>query len=91
MYMKVFFTILLLQLCLNIGLAKHLDDNTYPFQNVSLSWDERVDDLVSRLFIDEIIIQLTYGGYRDAEPAPAIPRLGIGPYNWNTECLRGEV
>ncbi|KAK6170691.1 hypothetical protein SNE40_019019 [Patella caerulea] len=26
-----------------------------------------------------------------AGPAPAIPRLGIGPYSWNTECLRGDV
>lgn len=24
-------------------------------------------------------------------PAPPIPRLGIGPYNWNTECLRGDA
>lgn len=23
-------------------------------------------------------------------PAPPIPRLGIAPYNWNTECLRGD-
>lgn len=24
-------------------------------------------------------------------PAPPIPRLGIAPYNWNTECLRGDA
>lgn len=24
-------------------------------------------------------------------PAPPVPRLGIGPYNWNTECLRGDA
>ena len=24
-------------------------------------------------------------------PAPAIENLGIGPYQWNTECLRGDV
>jgi hypothetical protein len=29
----------------------------YPFQNYNLSWDARVDDLVSRLTIDEIVTQ----------------------------------
>lgn len=24
-------------------------------------------------------------------PAPPVPRLGIAPYNWNTECLRGDA
>ena len=24
-------------------------------------------------------------------PAPAIPRLGIKPYQWGTECLSGDV
>ena len=26
-----------------------------------------------------------------AGPAPAIPRLGIKPYQWGTECLSGDV
>ena len=63
----------------------------YPFQNTSLPWDVRVNDLVSRLTIEEIMDQLTYGGVGSAGPAPAISRLGIGPYSWNTECLRGDV
>ena len=24
-------------------------------------------------------------------PAPGIPRLGINPYQWGTECLSGDV
>ena len=24
-------------------------------------------------------------------PAPSIPRLGINPYQWGTECLSGDV
>ncbi|KAK6170929.1 hypothetical protein SNE40_019209 [Patella caerulea] len=31
------------------------------------------------------------GGSGINGPAPAIPRLGIGPYQWNTECLHGDV
>ncbi|KAI8783286.1 beta-D-xylosidase 2 isoform X1 [Biomphalaria glabrata] len=64
----------------------------YPFQNTSLPWDDRVNDLVSRLTLDEIQLQMARGGTGPGGgPAPAIPRLGIGPYVWNTECLRGDV
>ncbi|EMP34884.1 Putative beta-D-xylosidase 5 [Chelonia mydas] len=30
------------------------------------------------------------GGAKYNGPAPPIDRLGIKPYNWNTECLRGD-
>ncbi|KAK6968353.1 beta-D-xylosidase 2 isoform X2 [Biomphalaria glabrata] len=64
----------------------------FPFQNTSLPWDDRVDDLVSRLTLDEIQVQMSRGGTGPGGgPAPAIPRLGIGRYAWNTECLRGDV
>ncbi|XP_060068513.1 uncharacterized protein LOC132548653 isoform X2 [Ylistrum balloti] len=64
----------------------------YPFRNTSLSWDTRVDDLVGRLTLKEIMLQMSKGGSGPhAGPAPPIPRLGIGPYSWNTECLRGDV
>jgi beta-glucosidase len=53
--------------------------------------DVRVNDLVSRLTDQEIIDQLIHGGVGSAGPAPAIPKLNIGPYSWNTECLRGDV
>ncbi|XP_012939100.1 xylan 1,4-beta-xylosidase isoform X2 [Aplysia californica] len=64
----------------------------FPFRNTSLPWDERVDDLVSRLTLQEVMVQMSRGGAGEfGGPAPAIPRLGIGPYNWNTECLRGDA
>ena len=33
---------------------------------------------------DDIMVLLHAG------PAPAIPRLGIPPYQWSTECLSGD-
>lgn len=82
-------TILFAALCLLFDYALAQD---YPFQDPNLPWDERVDDLVGRLTMDEIIMQLARGGTDpDSGPAPAIPRLGINPYGWNTECLDGDV
>lgn len=43
---------------------------------------ERVDNLVSRLTLEEKILQMQH-------TAPAIPRLGIPQYNWWNECLHG--
>jgi beta-glucosidase len=54
----------------------------YPFQNPSLSVEERVNDLVSRLTIDEKILQMIHD-------APAIERFGIPAYNWWNEALHG--
>ncbi|KAK7108563.1 hypothetical protein V1264_016285 [Littorina saxatilis] len=51
----------------------------------------RVDDIVKRLTLEEMQLQMARGGAFDVGgPAPAIPRLGIGPYEWDTECLRGD-
>ncbi|XP_022099032.1 probable beta-D-xylosidase 2 [Acanthaster planci] len=63
----------------------------FPFQNATLPWEERLNDLVSRLELEDIILQLARGGAGPNGPAPPIPRLGIGPYNWNTECLHGDA
>ncbi|KAJ1176806.1 hypothetical protein NDU88_002073 [Pleurodeles waltl] len=63
----------------------------YPFLDPSLSWEERVDDLITRLTLDEMILQMARGGTQENGPAPAIERLGIKPYSWNTECLRGDA
>ncbi|XP_006823397.1 uncharacterized protein LOC100375395 [Saccoglossus kowalevskii] len=57
----------------------------YPFQDPSLSWDDRVNDLITRLTVDEITDQMAL-----SSPAPSIDRLGIKPYEWSTECLRGD-
>ena len=63
----------------------------FPFRNISLPWSARVDDLVSRLTLADIMYQMAKGGAgMHGGPAPAIPRLGIKPWAWNTECLRGD-
>src|ERR1035441_2632437 len=54
----------------------------YPFQDPNLSIEQRVDDLVSRLTLDEKIGML-------AQVQPAIPRLGIKSFTYFTEGLHG--
>src|SRR5664279_4748949 len=54
----------------------------FPFRNTSLSPEERVNDLVSRMTLQEKADQLLY-------TAPAIPRLGIPAYTWWNEALHG--
>lgn len=75
--------------CIEISHTHSLAD--FPFRNVSLDWSARVDDLVSRLTVDEIIDQMAYGGGWNEGVTPPIPRLSILPYSWGTECLRGDV
>jgi beta-glucosidase len=53
-----------------------------PFRNPDLPIDQRVNDLVSRMTLEEKIGQMM-------NAAPAIPRLGIPEYNWWNECLHG--
>ena len=53
-----------------------------PFRNTSLTTEERVNDLISRMTLQEKADQLLY-------TAPAIPRLGIPAYTWWNEALHG--
>ena len=53
-----------------------------PYKNPSLTVNERVDDLVSRMTLEEKVSQMV-------NDAPAIERLDIPKYNWWNECLHG--
>ncbi|XP_062098606.1 probable beta-D-xylosidase 7 [Humulus lupulus] len=53
-----------------------------PFCQTDLPISRRVQDLVSRLTLDEKISQLV-------NSAPSIPRLGIPAYEWWSEALHG--
>ena len=54
------------------------------YLNTTLSFEQRAADLVSRMTLDEKIIQMQHEAF-------AIPRLGIPYYNWSGECLHGIV
>ncbi|MGB8191530.1 MAG: glycoside hydrolase family 3 C-terminal domain-containing protein, partial [Chitinophagaceae bacterium] len=55
---------------------------TYPFQNPQLSFEARVNDVVSRLTLEEKVAQML-------NSTPAIERLGIPAYDWWNEVLHG--
>ena len=54
----------------------------FPYLNPELSFEERVDDLVGRMTLEEKVGQMI-------SEAPAIERLGIPEYNWWNEGLHG--
>jgi beta-glucosidase len=55
-----------------------------PFRNPDLPIEKRVDDLVSRMALEEKVSQMVH-------TAAAIPRLGIPEYNWWSEGLHGAA
>lgn len=54
----------------------------FIFRDPDLPLNERIDNLVSHMTLEEKISQMAYG-------APAIDRLGIPAYNWWNEALHG--
>jgi beta-glucosidase len=53
-----------------------------PYLDPSLPPERRAADLVSRLTLEEKVLQMQ-------STAPAIPRLGVPAYNWWNEALHG--
>jgi len=53
-----------------------------PYKNPSLPIAQRVDDLVSRMTLQEKVLQMQH-------TAPAIPRLDVPSYDWWNEALHG--
>lgn len=74
--------IILIAFVLYAGAIKTSAQNNYQFNNPDLTIEQRVEDLVSRMTLDEKISQLM-------DSAPAIARLGIPEYNWWNESLHG--
>ena len=59
-----------------------VDTPNLPFWDYKLSFQQRADDLVSRLTLEEKVAQML-------NHAPAIERLGIPAYDWWNEVLHG--
>jgi beta-glucosidase len=85
--MKKFFTNKLSLLLLVVLLAPTLalvkrDKYQYKFQDPSLSIEDRVNDLVSKMTLEEKVGQML-------NAAPAIDRLGVPAFDWWNEALHG--
>jgi len=76
LHLRIYITVFLL------ALARLSHAQQYPFENYKLPFDQRVDDLVSRLTLEEKVFQML-------NAAPAIPRLKIPAYDWWNETLHG--
>jgi beta-glucosidase len=65
-----------------VAAAVAKDPPAFPFQDPERPLEERVNDLVARLTLEEKAGQMLH-------ESPAIPRLGIPAYNWWNEGLHG--
>ena len=59
-----------------------LTAQTLPYQNPSLTAEQRAEDLLSRLTLEEKALLMM-------DASPAIPRLGIPTFQWWSEALHG--
>lgn len=62
--------------------ASALAQEVLPFRNHELSREERIDDLISRLTLQEKVNMMMHG-------SKGVERLGIPDYNWWNEALHG--
>ncbi len=62
--------------------SSNISSDTLTFKNNLLPVDERIEDLIKRMTLDEKASQMVYN-------STAIERLGIPEYNWWSEALHG--
>jgi beta-glucosidase len=68
--------------CFALTISVSAQETILPFRNECLLVEERVEDLLGRLSVEEKISQMI-------DVSPPIERLGIPAYNWWNECLHG--
>src|SRR5919108_2970068 len=76
------FGLVLISLLLRLPLNRTDGQADPPYKNPFLPVEKRVDDLVSRMTLEEKVSQMM-------NAAPAIERLGIPAYDWWNEALHG--
>lgn len=74
--------IALISLLVSICCKAQHDYQSFPMWNYKLPFEQRVNDVVSRLTLEEKVAQML-------NATPAIPRLGILAYDWWNEVLHG--
>ena len=74
----------LLSLLAGIALCGALSAQTLPYQDASLSPEQRADDLLGRLSLQQKVSLMM-------NASPAIPEFGIREYNWWSEALHGAA
>src|SRR5215212_9717500 len=84
---RVGFCVLIVVLCLIVigspaTTQESKPESGAPYLNPQFPLDQRVDDLISRLTLEEKVSQMM-------NAAPAIPRVGIPQYDWWNEALHG--
>jgi len=75
-------SILSIALLFSATISTAQDYKSFPMWNYNLPFEQRVNDVVSRLTLEEKVQQML-------NATPAIPRLGILAYDWWNETLHG--
>jgi beta-glucosidase len=71
-----------LLIALSLMISAHLWGQQLPYQNPSLTSEQRAKDLISRLTLSEKATLM-------CDISDAIPRMGIKKFNWWSEALHG--
>lgn len=80
---RIILCVSLLGLFVSVFLLSKAETQSLPaYKNPNLPIETRVDDLVSRMTLQEKVLQMQ-------NAAPAIERLGIPAYDWWNEALHG--
>jgi beta-glucosidase len=74
--------VILLFLSSSTLLGQNPEEQRPPYRDPTLQIEQRVDDLIARMTLEEKISQML-------DVAPAVDRLGIPAYNWWNEGLHG--
>lgn len=78
--------IILIPFCISFSIPRACSTatyNTFPFCNSSLTLDERITDLISRIHPSDI------PGVLSARTSSALSYLGVPEYDWGTNCIHG--